>query len=269
MLGSRLYENAGGGRVQKNLPQKREVNRKAHSQGEPVAMEGSHRLSRLLLNAQEEERGRIARELHDSIGQDVALLVINLHNAVQQSQSVEELGGRVLRLATAAERIGMSVSRISREIHSSELDLLGLHVAVSRICREFSVNYGIGTQVSCGKIPAGVAKGVALGIYRVLQEALHNVAKHSKATEVAVELLHEGDEIVLRVSDNGLGFRVDRKFTSGLGLLSMRERVHGLGGKVAIQSKPGGGTRIRVRVPLANRERVPGERKVIEAGEKE
>jgi len=248
-------EHVPGGIVQRDLPQKRKPNRNMRPASEPVLTERSHRLSRLLLNAQEEERGRIARELHDSIGQDLALLVINLQNAVQQSQSFEELGGRVARLATSAERIGMSVSRISREIHSSELDLLGLNVAVSRVCREFSVTYGIHTRVSCGNLPNGISKDVALCLYRVLQEALHNVAKHSKAAQVEVELYSEGDGVILLVTDNGRGFVVDSSFKTGLGLLSMRERVHGLDGKFAIQSKVGSGTRIRARVPLAVREK--------------
>lgn len=241
--------------VQRDLPQKRKPSQSTRPASEPATTERPHRLSRLLLNAQEEERGRIARELHDSIGQDLALLVINLQNAVQQSQSFEELGGRVARLATSAERIGMAVSRISREIHSSELDLLGLNVAVSRVCREFSLTYGIDTRLSCGNLPSGISKDVALCLYRVLQESLHNVAKHSKAGHVEVDFFAEDDGIVLRVIDNGVGFVTDGGFRTGLGLLSMRERIHALGGKFTIQSRVGGGTRIRARVPLALRER--------------
>ena len=236
--------------MQNDQAQKSNSSRVTYPSGERATMERSHRLSRLLLNAQEEERGRIARELHDSIGQDLALLVINLQNAAQQAQSIEELGGRVLRLATAAERIGMSVSRVSREIHSSELDLLGLHVAVTKICREFSATYGINARALCSMLPPKIPKDLSLCLYRVVQEALHNVAKHSQAKEVVVELVRDGNAIVLRVEDNGHGFTMDDNFRTGLGLLSMRERVHSLGGKFVIRSRVGGGTRINARVPV-------------------
>lgn len=207
-------------------------------------------LSRRLMNAQEAERRRIARELHDGIGQALALLGIQIQRSGQPATS----GARSLGVAELCDRvkeIGNQVSRLSHQLHSSELEFLGLAVAIKSLCREFSQQYRLSTSCECSAIPEHLNNETALSLLRVVQEALHNVAKHSQASCVDVQLTGAGGELVLTVSDNGVGFDSGRmRNAGGLGLLSMRERIHLVGGRFEISSIPAGGTRIQARVPL-------------------
>lgn len=207
-------------------------------------------LSRRLLTAQEGERRRIARELHDGIGQSLALLGIQLQRAGQPSSSgrrnpgISELGSKVKEIST-------QVSRLSHQLHSSELEFLGLSVAVKGLCREFAEQYGTRIDCTCSKIPGELDNDIALSLLRVVQEALHNIAKHSRAASVAVHLSGDARELSLSISDDGIGFEVGRIGSArGLGLVSMRERIHLVGGAFEISSKPGAGTSIQARVPL-------------------
>lgn len=206
-------------------------------------------LSRRLMTAQEAERRRIARELHDGIGQSLALLGIQLQKAGQLSASAKrELD--VAELSSKVKRIGTQVSRLSHQLHSSELEFLGLAVAVKSLCREISEQYGIVIDCACKHIPAELDKDVSLSLLRVVQEALHNVAKHSHASSATVHLRGNSEELVLSISDDGIGFEAGRVGSArGLGLISMRERVHLAGGTFELVSNPGSGTKIRVRVP--------------------
>ncbi len=207
-------------------------------------------LSRRLMTAQEAERRRIARELHDGIGQSLALLGIQLQRAGQLSASGKRNPG-VAELCTKVKEIGTQVSRLSHQLHSSELEFLGLAVAVKSLCREFSEQYGTKINCTCTKIPGELDNDIALSLLRIVQEALHNVAKHSRASSVIVQLSGESRELALSISDNGVGFEVGRIGSArGLGLISMRERIHLAGGEFDISSKPGGGTKIQARVPL-------------------
>jgi PAS domain S-box-containing protein len=207
-------------------------------------------LSRRLMTAQEAERGRIARELHDGIGQSLALLGIQLQRAGQLSASGKKNPG-VAELCTKVKEIGTQVSRLSHQLHSSELEFLGLAVAVKSLCREFSEQYGTEIDCSCTRIPGELDNDIALSLLRVVQEALHNIAKHSRASSVTVHLTGDGQQLALSITDNGIGFEVGRIRTArGLGLISMRERIHLVGGQFDISSKPGAGTKIQARVPL-------------------
>jgi PAS domain S-box-containing protein len=207
-------------------------------------------LSRRLMNAQEAERRRIARELHDGIGQSLALLGIQLQRAGQPAASGKKNPG-VAELCTKVKEIGNQVSRLSHQLHSSELEFLGLAVAVKSLCREFSDQYGTTIDCTCTKIPDDLDNDVALSLLRVVQEALHNIAKHSRASAVAVNLNGDGRELALSISDDGIGFEVGKiRSARGLGLISMRERIHLAGGRFDISSKPGTGTKIEARVPL-------------------
>jgi len=206
-------------------------------------------LSRRLMTAQEAERTRIARELHDGIGQALALLSIQLQRAAQPAApgkkhpGIDELCGRL-------KEIGIQVSRLSHQLHSSELEFLGLAVAVKSLCREFAEEYRIQVECMCGEVPADLDNDVALGFLRVVQEALHNVAKHSRASRVDVELNAADDELLLTVADNGIGFDMSKVYsTAGLGMISMRERMHLIGGELVINSQPDGGTKIQARAP--------------------
>ena len=209
-------------------------------------------LSRRLMTAQEAERTRIARELHDGIGQSLALLGIQMQRASQplalrlgkKNPGMQELCGKL-------KEIGDQVSRLSHQLHSSELEFLGLAVAVKSLCREFSEQYRIKINCVCNDVPSELDNDVALCFLRIVQEGLHNVAKHSQASHVEVELSGAGNELSLSISDDGVGFEISKvRKTAGLGMVSMRERMHLIGGDFTITSQPGSGTKIQARAPL-------------------
>jgi len=207
-------------------------------------------LSGRLITSQEEERRRIARELHDHIGQEAALICVQaqrLDSGVADEEhttrsDVHELYRKIKVLAS-------DVSKLSHRLHSSELSFLGLAAAADRLCRDFANQYGIDVDYQPRSLPSTLDSGKSLCFYRVLQEALQNVGKHSHATQVVVELEKVENELRLKVRDNGGGFDVE-KTSSGLGLLSMRERLNFVGGRFAITSKCGSGTKVTATVPL-------------------
>lgn len=210
-------------------------------------------LSRRLMTAQEAERTRIARELHDGIGQALALLGIQMQRASQpaalrlgkKNPGLQELCGKL-------KEIGNQVSRLSHQLHSSELEFLGLAVAVKSLCREFSEQYRFKVECVCNDIPEELDNDVALCFLRIVQEALHNVAKHSHASMVYVEMSGGATDLALTISDDGVGFDMHKvRKTAGLGMVSMRERVHLIGGEFTVASKPGSGTKIQAKAPLA------------------
>ncbi len=208
-------------------------------------------LARRLMSAQEAERARVARELHDGIGQEIALLGIQMQTAATSAAAgPDSIYTGMQKLCANLTAIGLHVSRLSHQLHSSELEYLGLSVAITKLCREFSDQYSIKVVCECTSIPAKLDNDMALTFLRVVQESLHNIAKHSAATEVHVDVTGASGELTLTVRDDGAGFDVQQsKAAPGLGLISMRERVHLIGGEFAIDSAPGAGTRIWVRVP--------------------
>jgi PAS domain S-box-containing protein len=204
-------------------------------------------LARRLMSAQEAERTRVARELHDGIGQEIALLGIQM----QRVAASAALNAGMQKLCANLTAIGLHVSRLSHQLHSSELEYLGLSIAIIKLCREFSDQYSIKVVCACSNIPAKLDNEIALTFFRVVQESLHNIAKHSGASNVHVEVAAAAGEITLIVRDNGAGFDVqESKAATGLGLVSMRERLHLVGGEFDIDSAPGTGTRIWARTPL-------------------
>jgi PAS domain S-box-containing protein len=209
-------------------------------------------LARRLMSAQEAERARVARELHDGIGQEIALLGIQMQRtATSLATGPASLSAGMQRLCANLTSIGLHVSRLSHQLHSSELEYLGLSVAITKVCREFSDQYSIKIVCVCANIPANLNNDVALTFLRVVQESLHNIAKHSGATEGHVDVNGASGELTLTVRDNGVGFDVqESKAAPGLGLISMRERVHLIGGEFTIDSTPGAGTRIWARTCL-------------------
>jgi PAS domain S-box-containing protein len=208
-------------------------------------------LARRLMSAQEAERARVARELHDGIGQEIALLGIQMRRAATSAAAgSDSIHAGMQKLCTNLTAIGLHVSRLSHQLHSSELEYLGLSVAITKLCREFSDQYSIKLICECRNIPTKLNNDVALTFLRVVQESLHNIAKHSGASEVQVEISGASGELTLAVRDNGVGFIVQQsKAAPGLGLISMRERVHLIGGEFVIDSAPGAGTRIWVQAP--------------------
>jgi signal transduction histidine kinase len=207
-------------------------------------------LSGRLITAQEEERRRIARELHDQIGQEAALICVQaqrLDSGIADKEhttrsDAHELYRRVKTLAS-------DISKLSHRLHSTELTFLGLAVAAERLCRDFAHQYGIDVDYQPKPLPPKLDAARSLCLYRVLQEALQNVVKHSHASQAVVKLHAMENKLVLNVADNGEGFDLD-KAGSGLGMLSMRERVSFVGGQFAIASKPGSGTKVTAHVPI-------------------
>lgn len=211
-----------------------------------------HELARRLTNAQEKERTRIARELHDDIGQSLAILRIQMLRA---GQPVSGMAGKrhpsINDLCNDLKLLAEKVSRISHQLHSSELEYLGLAVAIQSHCREFSAKYKIAVDCSCTDLPEDLDSLLALSLLRIVQEALHNAAKHSKAKSMQVAVKASDTELSLLIADDGVGFDLEEaKLAAGLGLISMRERIHLAGGQFEITSAPGKGTRITARVPL-------------------
>ena len=205
-----------------------------------------------LLRAQEMERRRIARELHDDLSQNLALLSVELELLGQESsQESDGSGGRMDELSARVKQLASSVHDLSRQLHPTKLEQLGLAAALRGLCKELSTGHALQIDFTPGGLPGRISEDAALCLYRIAQEALRNIIKHSGARRAAVELSGGADAVELRIVDDGAGF--DSRLADGkggLGLVSMRERLRLIGGTIAIDSRPGAGTRIDVRVPL-------------------
>jgi PAS domain S-box-containing protein len=207
-------------------------------------------LIRRLVNTQEVERTRVARELHDSIGQSLALFGMELEAARLSLKLTPDGDEKMKHFCVKIKNLGHAVGTLSHQLHSSELELLGLVVAIKGLCREFTERYNIRVDCVCSDLPEKLGADVSLGLFRVVQEALHNVAKHSQAKKVSVEIRGVSDSVYLNVSDDGIGFVLKKAAgTRGLGLTSMSERIFLIRGELTITSIPGAGTRIEANVP--------------------
>ena len=207
-------------------------------------------LSSRLLEAQEQESTRIARELHDDLSQRMALISIRLAEFQLGSPNLSPEARRKLReIAEIGTEVSTSIHNLSHQLHPSRLDTLGLVASLKGLCREFSTEHHLDAIFVHRNVPKRISKDVTLCLFRIAQEALRNVVKHSGATTAQMELSSEGDAIDLVVIDSGRGFSADSAtVAAGLGLVSMRERLRLVRGQLSIESS--GGTRIHVRVPL-------------------
>ena len=204
-----------------------------------------------LINAHEEERRRLSRELHDGVGQRLALMSVELARLRQEVTGTPPILEQVRRLSEHIEEVGSELHRLSHELHPAWLEQLGLAASLRRICSELSDAGGITILLEIEEIPVVLTNEVALAVYRIAQEALHNIVKHSGARNATVRLEADRDDIVLSVIDDGLGFDpLAERAMNGVGLISMRERVGQVDGQMTLTSKPNQGTRIEVRVPL-------------------
>jgi PAS domain S-box-containing protein len=205
-----------------------------------------------LIEAQERERTSIARELHDDIGSSLAILGIELMRAGQTvSGSPGKKHPGIQEVYQKLQEIASRISHLSHQLHSPMLEYMGLAKAAAKECREFSEKFHLPVSCACNDIPARLDPAIALGFFRVVQESLHNAAKHSRAAGVAVEMIAEGGFITLQVSDDGIGFDVEQsRLAPGIGLISMRERMRLIGGVFEILSTPGKGATIKCRAPL-------------------
>jgi PAS domain S-box-containing protein len=216
------------------------------------AEEARRDLARRLITAQEAEKTNIARELHDNICQSLALFNMELERArLTLSDVGVDSDAELVRLGGKLKELGEVVGGLSHRLHSSTLEMLGLVVAAKALCREFADQYLVPTRCDCVGVPDNYSADVSLCLFRVMQEALRNIAKHGHASKVDVELIGTLDKIYLKITDDGVGFTPNGKnVRPGLGLISMRERLNLVGGKFAVVSKPGSGTRVEATVPL-------------------
>jgi signal transduction histidine kinase len=206
-------------------------------------------VSRKLIEAQESERGRIARDLHDDIGQRLSLSAILLEELQQRlpADAQEKLSGVQKQIS----EITTDVHTLSHELHSSTLEHLGLAAAMRACCKELSGQTKADIQFRAEGVPKALPREIALCLFRVLQESLHNAIKHSGVREVGVELRGSSEELDLIVRDGGVGF--DPKAAShgkGLGLVSMQERLKLVRGQLSIDSRCNLGTTVHARVPV-------------------
>jgi PAS domain S-box-containing protein len=209
-------------------------------------------MSRKLIEAQEQERTRIARELHDDIGQRLAVLAMNLAQIQRNPSNSSELAGRIGDVQKLTSEIATDIQSLSHELHSSRLQYLGLVSAITGFCREFGEQRKVEINVKIRDLPVPLPPDISLCLFRVLQEALNNSAKHSGVQYFEVELWETSDEIHLAVSDSGVGFDPDAvKAGKGLGLISMEERLKLLNGTLSIESQLQRGTTIHARVPFS------------------
>jgi signal transduction histidine kinase len=205
-------------------------------------------LSRRLLGEQEAERGRIARELHDDINQQLAILSIELDGLRSDRLQVQS-AKRLSKAMETTQGISTSVRELSHRLHPSKLRLIGLVAALDSLRRDLSPPH---LPIAFGhrNIPAEIDQNIALCVFRVAQEALGNAVKHSDAGHIWVELTGGPSSVTLTISDDGKGFDVNGLPNAGLGLISMRERVESVGGVLEIHATLASGTRLRVTVPL-------------------
>jgi PAS domain S-box-containing protein len=210
-------------------------------------------LSGRLIHAQEKERTRIARELHDDLSQRLALLQIGLDQfGLDEGALSPQARQQLSNISVVAAEISSNIHELSHTLHPSKLDTLGLLPSLRALCKELSNRYSLEVQFVHHGVLDGVSRDVSLCLFRIVQEALRNVVKHSGATEAQVELSAHADRIDLSIFDTGTGFNPEAvKGCLGLGLVSMRERLRLVGGQFSVESKPAQGTRIIVRVPLS------------------
>jgi PAS domain S-box-containing protein len=217
-----------------------------------LAEEYLSKVNQKLIQAHEEERTRIARELHDDINQRIALLTVQLKQWTRHPPSSEaNVRKHIGSVCEQLTDLGRDVQALSHRLHSSKLEYLGIGVAAGSFCKELSEQQQVEIEFSQAGIPHSLPKEIALCLFRVLQEALQNAVKHSGERHFRVELHGTSRGIQLTVNDQGVGFdEQDAMGGRGLGLISMRERMQLVGGAFSIESKPGGGTTIRARVPF-------------------
>jgi signal transduction histidine kinase len=212
-------------------------------------------LRRKLLHAQEEERRRIARELHDQMGQNLTALNVGLKSLLDD-QSRSGLGNRVQHLQELATQTARDLHRVAVELRPAALDDLGLVKAIRALIETWSTRYRIDVDFEAGQYKAaGISSEIETTLYRIIQEALNNVAKHSGATRVALVLRRTEEQVQAIIEDDGRGFDARGTSQSGngsgrLGLLGIQERLGIVGGDFKVESTPDRGATLLVRIPI-------------------
>jgi PAS domain S-box-containing protein len=222
-----------------------------------LAQQSLEKMSGRLIEAQEHERSRIARELHDDICQRLAMLSmeieeVHLASTVREPDTTKSLK----QIGKLCNEIATDVQSLSHQLHSSILDYLGVETGLEGLCDELSKQYDLQIEFTARDVPKQLSKDIALCLFRVAQEALHNAVKYSGVRHFTVELTGTDDTVELAVTDEGAGFDVQKVGKKGgLGLMSMHERANLVHGTFSVDSAPGKGTKILVTVPLRAAER--------------
>ena len=217
-----------------------------------LAQQALERVSGQLIEAQEQERARIARDLHDDICQRLALLSMEIEQARRTTNGSRDATKQNLEdIRTHCSEITRDVQSLSHQLHSAKLDYLGVVTAINSFCTDFSKQHDVNIEFNSSNVPRTLPKDISLCLFRVAQEALQNAVKYSGTNQFYVDLFAAGNVIHLAVRDQGAGFDVqEARKIRGLGLVSMQERVNLVNGSFSVQSAPGKGTIISASVPF-------------------
>jgi signal transduction histidine kinase len=208
-------------------------------------------LNERLMKAQEEERMRIAGELHDGVLQQLTSFTLRMGTAIIKLPADSEAKTGIKQLQKELMQMGAEIRRLSHQLHPAALQEAGLPAALASYCQEFGKVRGIPVFCEADETVDQLSPGAALCLYRIAQEALGNVAKHSRARRAEVRLYRSNENVCLSVSDDGVGFSPDAK-SGGLGLINMRERVHQLHGTFEFNTEPGRGTSVTATLPFCS-----------------
>jgi signal transduction histidine kinase len=220
-----------------------------------LAAEALVTINQRLIDAQEEERSRVARELHDDVAQRLAVLTLSLDTLARSSAApATDRQQKIAEARDEAMNLAKDVQALSHRLHPAFLEYVGIAAAAAGLCREISKQRDLDITFAADSIPEGLSRPVAVCLYRVLQEALQNAIKHSGGRKIDASLRGSADQIELTVRDFGAGFDVARTPGRGLGLTSMKERVKAVRGRLSIVSEPQRGTTILVSVPVGEGE---------------
>ena len=192
----------------------------------------------------------MARELHDDVCQQLGCLVLELEILRREDQHRRKADRVLAGVVDLAQDAMKSLRDLSHQLHSAKLQMVGLVSAIGALANDLS-GPALCIAFSDDAVPAGLPDDIALCLFRVVQEALRNVVKHSAATDATVQLRGQEHGLALSITDNGIGFDVDDIRTKGLGLLSISERLQSVGGRLDIWSRPGSGTQLEIVVPIA------------------
>src|SRR5436190_1583849 len=218
-----------------------------------VAVDMSHKVARdalqRIVSAQESERRRLARELHDETGQALTSILLGLR-PVEEARNEEELRAAVAEVRELVRATLRDVRQLAVDLRPAALDDFGLVPALERLTQTFAEQTGIALEFQASVPPGRLPSEIETALYRIVQESLTNVVKHARAARVSVVLTRKDDSVSVVVEDDGVGFEPGRVADGGLGLLGMEERVALLGGRVAVESRPGAGTTFVAEVPV-------------------
>jgi signal transduction histidine kinase len=235
--------------VQRRMRRRAEIQVRENEAALRASNERIHDLGGRLLLAQEAERARIARELHDDINQQVALLAIDLELLREGGREHPDSGTLIWEACERAHGVAKSLHDLSHQLHPARLRMLGLVPALNGLQRELSRPDCV-IEFTSDNVPATLPHDITLCLFRVAQEALHNALTHSGAGRVTVHVVGEPDRLTMTIADDGVGFDVNDAWHRGLGLVSMGERLESIDGTLDIDSRPGAGTRLSISVPF-------------------